>query len=554
MLWAVAGLSAPWVVTALGASDQVAPYAVSYLRWSLPGVPAMLVVLASTGVLRGLQDTRTPLVVAVAGAVANVVLNYLLVYPVGLGIAGSGLGTSIAQIGMAVALARVVVRAARAHGAPLRPDRAGIVSAARGGVPLVVRSVAMRAVLLVLAAAAAVQGDAQLAGHQVVFTIWIFTSFVLDALAIAGQALTGRFLGAGDTEGARSATRRMVQWGLGFGVVVGVLMLLRGALGRPAVQPRPRGAGRDRGRAGAGRADPAGLGVRLRPRRRADRRRRRPLPRRGVGRHRRRLRPAGRARALGRTRWHRRAGLALGRLHRRLDGRARRDARSCASAPASGSSPAPPAERAPDEVARHDGPMRYVIIGAGAVGGTIGGRLHQAGHEVVLVARGEHLAALQRDGLRLVTPGSDETLAVPAVAGPDDVELGGDDVLVLATKSQHTADALGTWSPREVVRGENAGRAAGEVLPVLCAQNGVGNEPAALRWFARVAGVCVWLPASMPEPGTVLAPCAPLTGMLHVGAYPPSAPGTGTTWLTTRWTSSPPTWRARGSGRPGRRT
>ncbi len=226
VLWAVAGVGAPWIVTGLGASEQVAPFAVGYLRWSLPGVPAMLVVLAATGVLRGLQDTRTPLAVAVAGASANVVLNYLLVYTAGMGIAGSGLGTSIAQIGMAVALARVVVRAARAEGAPLRPDRAGIVSAARGGVPLVVRSVAMRAVLLVLAAAAAVQGDAQLAGHQVVFTIWILTSFVLDALAIAGQALTGRFLGAGDADGARSATRRMVQWGLGSGAVLGVLLLL----------------------------------------------------------------------------------------------------------------------------------------------------------------------------------------------------------------------------------------------------------------------------------------------------------------------------------------
>lgn len=167
--------------------------------------------------------------------------------------------------------------------------------------------------------------------------------------------------------------------------------------------------------------------------------------------------------------------------------------------------------------------MRYVIIGAGAIGGAIGGRLHQVGHDVVLVARGDHLAALQRDGLRLVTPGSDERLSVPAVAGPDDVELAGDDVLVLATKSQHTAEALGTWAPREVVRGENAGRPAGEVLPVLCAQNGVANEPAALRWFARVAGVCVWLPASLPEPGTVLAPCAPLTGMLHIGAHPTPA-------------------------------
>ncbi len=125
VLWVVTAAAAPWIVTALGASEQVAPPAVAYLRWSLPGVPAMLVVLAATGVLRGLQDTRTPLVVAVSGAVANVALNYVLVYPAGMGIAGSGLGTSLAQIGMAVALVRVVVRAARREGAPLRPDRPG---------------------------------------------------------------------------------------------------------------------------------------------------------------------------------------------------------------------------------------------------------------------------------------------------------------------------------------------------------------------------------------------------------------------------------------------
>ncbi len=225
-MWAATALAAPELVRVLGASEAVAPYAVSYLRWSLPGVPAMLVVLAATGVLRGLQDTRTPLVVAVVAAVANVALNWLLVYPLGMGIAGSGLGTSLAQLGMALALGSVVVRAARLHGAPLRPDRAGIITAARDGVPLIVRSLAMRAVLLTVAAVAATLGDTQLAGHQIVFTLWIFTSFVLDALAIAGQALTGRFLGAGDVAGARAATRRMVQWGIGFGALVGLLMLL----------------------------------------------------------------------------------------------------------------------------------------------------------------------------------------------------------------------------------------------------------------------------------------------------------------------------------------
>ena len=103
---------------------------------SLVGLPAMLVVLAATGVLRGLQDTRTPLVVAAVGAAVNVVLNLVLVYGVGLGIAGSALGTVLAQGGMAAAFVVVVVRGARREGASLRPDLPGIRAAGRAGVPL----------------------------------------------------------------------------------------------------------------------------------------------------------------------------------------------------------------------------------------------------------------------------------------------------------------------------------------------------------------------------------------------------------------------------------
>ncbi len=237
VMWVAAALAAPRLTGALGASADVVPYAVTYLRWSLPGVPAMLVVLAATGVLRGLQDTRTPLVVAVSGAAANGVLNWLLVYPLGMGIAGSGLGTSLAQTGMACALTVVVVRAARRHGAPLRPDLPGIGTAARAGAPLVVRTLALRATLLVTTAVAASMGDAELAGHQVVFTLWVFTSFALDALAIAGQALTGRFLGAADARGARAATRRMVGWGLAGGALIGLLLLVVAPFVGPLFSP-----------------------------------------------------------------------------------------------------------------------------------------------------------------------------------------------------------------------------------------------------------------------------------------------------------------------------
>jgi putative MATE family efflux protein len=240
-MWLAAGLglvtavlawfSAPWLVDALGASAGAHPHAVSYLRWSLPGLPAMLVALAATGVLRGLQDTRTPLVVAVVGSVANAGLNVVLVYGAGMGIAGSGLGTSLAQLGMAAAFLVVVVRAARRHDATLRPDLTGIRLAGRSGVPLVVRTLTLRAALLVTTYVAARQGDVALAGHQVVFTLWTFMAFALDAVAIAAQAITGHALGARDVVGARGATRRMLAWGMWSGAVLGaVLLLTRGLL------------------------------------------------------------------------------------------------------------------------------------------------------------------------------------------------------------------------------------------------------------------------------------------------------------------------------------
>lgn len=161
--------------------------------------------------------------------------------------------------------------------------------------------------------------------------------------------------------------------------------------------------------------------------------------------------------------------------------------------------------------------MRYIIIGAGAVGGAIGGRLAEAGHEVVLVARGAHLAALRADGLRLVTPEGPRVHRLPAVEGPGDLgELRADDVLVLTVKTQDAEAALDDWGPAPVA----AGGTAAERLPVLCAQNGVESRRLALRRFRRVYGVCVWLPATFVEPGTVAAAGTPLTGILHLGRYP----------------------------------
>lgn len=237
---AVVGMAlAPQIVAAFDPSAAVAEQAVTYLRWSLPGLPAMLVVLAATGILRGLQDTRTPLVVAAAGAAGNLVLSIGLVHGVGMGIAGSALGTVLAQVGMAAAFLVVVVRAARRTSATLRPDAAGVLRVGRVGVPLLVRTLTLRAALLVTTYVAVAQGDAELAAHQVATVVWGFLALALDAVAIAGQALTGRALGAGDSDGARAAIRRMLVWGTGAGVVLGAAVLaLRGPLA-PLFSPEP---------------------------------------------------------------------------------------------------------------------------------------------------------------------------------------------------------------------------------------------------------------------------------------------------------------------------
>ncbi|WP_328493248.1 ketopantoate reductase family protein [Streptomyces sp. NBC_00414] len=161
--------------------------------------------------------------------------------------------------------------------------------------------------------------------------------------------------------------------------------------------------------------------------------------------------------------------------------------------------------------------MRYIIIGAGAVGGAIGGRLAGSGHDVVLVARGAHHEALRERGLRLVTPDGPSTHRLPTADGPGALgELRADDVLVLAVKTQDSVAALEAWGPAPVA----GGGTAAERLPLFCAQNGVESQRLALRRFRRVYGVCVWLPATFVEPGVVSAAGAPLTGILHLGRFP----------------------------------
>ncbi|WP_030193360.1 MATE family efflux transporter [Streptomyces sp. NRRL S-87] len=218
--------TAPGLVSLFGASDTATPYAVTYLRISALGIPAMLVVLAATGVLRGLQDTRTPLYVAIGGFAANAALNLGLVYGAGLGIAGSAWGTVIAQCAMAAAYLVVVVRGARRHGASLRPDAAGIRACAQAGAPLLVRTLSLRAILMIATMVAARLGDAEIAAHQILLSLWSLLAFALDAIAIAGQAIIGRYLGADDAVGAKAVCRRMVRWGVVSGLVLGLLVIV----------------------------------------------------------------------------------------------------------------------------------------------------------------------------------------------------------------------------------------------------------------------------------------------------------------------------------------
>ncbi len=216
---------APAIVGAFGATGAVTAGAVTYLRISLLGAPAMLAVLAGTGVLRGLQDTRTPLVVAIAANGVNVLLNAALVLWAGWGLAGSAWGTAIAQNGTALAYLLVVGRGARGAGVRLAPDLGGVRKAATAGASLVVRTLALQAVLVVTTAMAARDGNAAIAAHQIAFRLWTLLAFALDAIAIAGQAITGKCLGAGDAAGARAATRRMIGWGAVYGLVFGLLLL-----------------------------------------------------------------------------------------------------------------------------------------------------------------------------------------------------------------------------------------------------------------------------------------------------------------------------------------
>ncbi len=214
-----------WLLTLFGADPSVTTEASKYLRVSALGMPAMLAVQAATGVIRGLQDARTPLLIALSAAVLNVPLSILLVFVVGWGIVGAGVGTVICEYLMASTLVVIVGRQAVAAKVSLRPEISGVANAWRDGLPLLVRTISMRIALILLSVGVARLGTVQLAAHQVVWNIWGFLVNALDSLAIAAQALTGKYLGRSEVDQLHAVSAKMARWGVAGGTIAAVVVL-----------------------------------------------------------------------------------------------------------------------------------------------------------------------------------------------------------------------------------------------------------------------------------------------------------------------------------------
>jgi putative MATE family efflux protein len=217
-----AGASRP-LVAVMGGEGETAEHALTYLRIMALGLPFAFLALGASGYLRGVADLRTPLLVVVWANAANVVLELLFVYGFDWGIAGSAWGTVLAQAGMGAAFVAVVVR--RTAGAGLRPRWALARRLLSLGRHIFVRTAALMSSFVLAGAVAARFGDASLAAHQIAFQLWIFLALVLDSIAIAGQIIVGRELGAGRPDDAFEASARMIALSVGAGVVFAAVML-----------------------------------------------------------------------------------------------------------------------------------------------------------------------------------------------------------------------------------------------------------------------------------------------------------------------------------------
>ncbi|MBV8563661.1 MAG: MATE family efflux transporter, partial [Actinobacteria bacterium] len=222
----------------LGGHGQSGRDALEYFRIGAAGLPAALVALAGTGYLRGVSNLRRPLEIVVAANVLNLALEVVFVYVFHWGIAGSAAGTAIAQAAMGVAF---VVELLRPHAPSRRPSLAEMRPMLRVGRQIMVRTTALLASFLVAASVLARMGDAQLGAHQIGYQLFLFLALVLDAVAIAGQVIVGRMLGAGDADGAFEAALRMTGWSVVVGLVFAAVLaplwhaLPRAFTGDPAV-------------------------------------------------------------------------------------------------------------------------------------------------------------------------------------------------------------------------------------------------------------------------------------------------------------------------------
>jgi putative MATE family efflux protein len=217
----LAGLAVP-LVQLIGGDGRVGELAVLYLRIGSLGLPSALIALAGQGYLRGVSDLRRPLVIVVVANAVNVVLNVVFIYGFDWGLAGSAWATVVAQTGMGVAFVRALLSAPADS---RRPSLARMRPLARIGGEIFVRTAALYASFLVASAVLARVGEASLGAHQIAFQLFIFLALVLDAIAIAGQVIVGRSLGAGDADGAYRAARRMIEWSVAAGVLFALVML-----------------------------------------------------------------------------------------------------------------------------------------------------------------------------------------------------------------------------------------------------------------------------------------------------------------------------------------
>lgn len=215
---------APQIIALFRANAALSYQGVIYLRAAAPSMVGMMLTLAGTGAMRGQLDARTPLIISVAGAALNVVLNACFIYGLNLGVLGAGVGTSLASTLMGLSFGVIIVLQAKRAQVSFRPQFQGIFASLKDGIPLMIRTLTMHGVILSTLWVAASQGEVSVAGRQIAANTWTLSANLLDALAIASQSLIGFELGRGDKAGVRELISRVRTWGVGVGCLLGLVV------------------------------------------------------------------------------------------------------------------------------------------------------------------------------------------------------------------------------------------------------------------------------------------------------------------------------------------